>query len=64
MNLRTSIHSENKEIKLTLNKASFLRFVSAIGLVSKEAEKSARISLSQYRKGEYKVLRNSKNLLG
>ena len=55
--------SSNKEISISFNKSSFLRFVHAMGLVSDEAKKSARISWGQYKKGNSYILKDAKDLL-
>ena len=53
----------NKEITLSFNKKSFLHFMNAMGMISKEAKKSADLSWRQYKRGEYKVLKDVNDLL-
>jgi len=53
----------NKEINISFNRSSFLRFMNAMGMISKDAQKSANISWRQYKRGEYKILKDTKELL-
>lgn len=60
----TKIALDNKkEISISFNKSSFLRFVHAMGMISDEAKKSATISWSQYKKGKSHLLKDAKDLL-
>jgi len=53
----------NKEISISFNKSSFLRFVHAMGMISDEAKKSATISWNQYKKGKSYILKDANDLL-
>ena len=59
---KIAIHS-NKEISVSINKASFLRLIHAMGLISDDAKKSARISWIQHKKGKSYILKDAKELL-
>ena len=58
---KIAVHS-NKEISISFNKSSFLRLVHAMGMVSDDAKKSARISWNQHKKGKSYILDDAKDL--
>ncbi|MEI6810791.1 MAG: hypothetical protein WCK60_01920 [Candidatus Nomurabacteria bacterium] len=53
----------NEEIRVSFNKNSFLRFMNAMGMISKEAQKSAGISWRQYKSGKARVINDANDLL-
>jgi hypothetical protein len=62
MNVKFSVEN-SKDIKLTFNRASLLGLINAMGLISKDAQKSASISWRQYKTGKAKVLNDANSLL-
>ena len=59
---KIALHS-HKEISISFNKSSFLRFIHAMGMISDDAKKSARISWTQHKKGGSYILEDTKELL-
>ncbi len=53
----------NEEIRVSFNKNSFLRFMNAMGMISKEAQKSAGISWRQYKSGKARIINDANDLL-
>lgn len=53
----------DKEISISFDRASFLRLINALGMISGEAKKSANISWRQYKKGESHLLKDAQELL-
>lgn len=53
----------NNDIVITLNRASLFSLMNSMGLISKEAKKSADSSWRQYKRGESHLLVDAKDLL-
>lgn len=62
MNVKFSVQ-KNKDISLTFNKSNLFSLINAMGLISKEAQKSVNLSWRQYKSGKAKILSDANELL-